>query len=115
MKFRFKYIAILAIAIQLYLPLQSLIATPSLLSNPANLTDETLMIVTGFEKEGILNSLNLEKFRNTCAALSKGFLVDFSALSPEIENIKTYTQHNPYFYFPIVSYKFSPSTYTAEG
>ena len=115
MKCRFKSIVILAIAIQFYLPLQSLVATPTLLSNPANLPNETLVIVSNFEKEGILHSLNFEKFRNTCVAFSKGFLVNFSAASPKTENIRTYSHHNPHFHYPIVSYKFSLSAYTAEG
>lgn len=111
-------ILFLATAIHVLISLHPSLAAPQMISEPARSPGDPVILAADFRAWEILDSVTLETGKTlTIVNVSslKGFFEILRLGFPAVSPIKTYSQHNPHFYCPIVCYKYSPSCYTAEG
>lgn len=118
MKLFSRVILFFAAAIHLLISLHPTLAVPQMLSRPTFSPAEPVMLAGDLRAWEILDSVTVEKGKTSNplnVSSLKGFF-EFLRLGVPVGNpIKTYSRHNPHFYYPIVCYKYSPSHYTAEG
>lgn len=113
-----RFIVFLAAAIHLVVTLHPSFAIPQMVTEPVQSPGEPVILASDLRAWEILDSVTVEKGKtlNPISVSSlKGFFEILRLGFPAISPIKTYSQHNPHFYYPIVCYKYSPTHYTAEG
>lgn len=98
-----------------FLPMGSL-GTSHLLNGRFNQVPENTVAIIPISEENFISSSGaVSKLRNIQSSAARFIPEANRTVFPGLESEKTYPLHNSFFNSPVICYKFSLSTYTAEG